>query len=148
MAVFVRWVFAVWKLVGTVGKQSVQCFVFTCQPRVPSDTAQQLKCIRKHILLLLAPNCSSNLANGPDIPILLHFKRPGVPSFACLVHCQKEELLALCRIHSVWPHGVWYHPFNHHDAIYLPFFSDQTEKEDFFILHIFFLSVCPTDNCQ
>lgn len=130
-----------WKLVGTVGKHSSAMLCFHIPAKSAfwySSTAEMHKGNTFYFFWL--QTAAAIWRMGLTFPVLLHVKWPGVPSLACLVHCQKEELLTLCRVHSLWPRGVWYLPFNHHDAIYLPVFSGQTEKEDFFMLYIFFLS--------
>lgn len=104
----------------------------------------------KHILLLLAQNSSSNLANGPTIQILVHFKWPGVHSVACLIRCQNQELLAPCRVHSEWPHGVRYLPFSQCGGVYISCLIRQWRNTSFYCKGSwFFLPVAlPNRYCQ
>lgn len=149
MAVFLRWVFAVWELVETVGKQS-RTMIWACF-HIPawsafcySTTAEMCKGNTFYFFWLRAEQQFGEQAHHSNPGALEMTRCP----LTCLARSLlKKELLACCRDHSEWPRSVWHLPAVNAMAFTFPLWSDSegrlvciAQDPGFFIQ-----SLCPTD---
>ena len=152
MAVFVRWVFAVWKLVGTVGKQSRMmiwaCFYVPARSAFWYSTTAEM--YKGHTFYFWLRTAAAIWRMGPPFKSWCILNDQVSTHLPCLVRCQKKELLARCGVHSEWPHGVWCLPFNRCDGIYISSLIRQWRKTSSYCKgSCFFLPVAlPNRYCQ